>query len=274
MLFSFFWEVYLIMISQENSTGKPLADARWLENHHRAKIPERIAFVKKLAMLQPLSIVDLGCASGLWLELFNQFLPSECEFIGIDSDEESLRIAADRSKSWDRKISFLQLDIEKEASQIPPSDLTLAFNIFPYIQDLDSFINTLSLRIPRGTLAVRQYDGASIRFGPMITAQRQKMEVNLRVATENSQKFHHYDLDRVFDSLRKSTYEHAEYGFELFERTSPFPEDFIPYYNEMIEWTYQHLSDASAEELRKWIDKDPDMLNRYFYEVDLTALLS
>lgn len=34
------------MISQENSSGKPLADAVWLENHHRAKIPERQAFVK------------------------------------------------------------------------------------------------------------------------------------------------------------------------------------------------------------------------------------
>ena len=31
------------MISQENS-GRPLADAKWLENHHRAKLPERTAF--------------------------------------------------------------------------------------------------------------------------------------------------------------------------------------------------------------------------------------
>lgn len=34
------------MVSQENSTGKPLADANWLEIHHRAKLPERIAFTK------------------------------------------------------------------------------------------------------------------------------------------------------------------------------------------------------------------------------------
>ena len=262
------------MNTQENSTGKPLADANWLEIHHHAKLPERVAFAKRLAAIRPKKIVDLGCASGLWLELLNQVLPNECEFIGIDSDKESLNLAINRSKTWKRKVSFLQLDLEKDVLQIPSSDLTLAFNIFPYIQDLDSFIKALSSREPRGTLAVRQYDGASIRFGPMPTSERQKMEVDLRIATENSQKFHHYDLDRTFDSLRKSAYEKSEYSFELFERTSPFTADFIPYYKEMLTWTCHHLSDVSAERLGKWIAEDPLMLNRYFYEVDLVALLS
>lgn len=148
-----------------------------------------------------------------------------------------LLIAANKSKDWNRKSSFIQLDIEKDALNIPPSDLTLAFNVFPYIQDLDKFIKLLSQRVPRGTLVIRQYDGASIRFGPMNTAMRQKMEIELRVATENSQKFHHYDLDRTFLALRNSSFEQAEYSFELFKRTSPFNEDFIPYYNQTLEWT-------------------------------------
>lgn len=262
------------MRSQENSTGKPLASASWLEIHHRAKLPERIAFAKKLAALQPRSIVDLGCASGLWLELLDHLLPAECEFIGIDSDKESLNLAINKSKSWKRKVSFLQLDLEKDVQQIPPSDLILAFNIFPYIEDLDSFVNALSLRSPRGKLAVRQYDGASIRFGPMKTAERQKLELDLRIATENSQKFRHYDLDRTFKSLYKSTYEFSDYGFELFERVSPFDDNFIPYYKETLAWTCQHISESSAEKLRKWIDSDPLMVNRYFYEVDLVAILS
>lgn len=262
------------MNSQENTTGKPLADMTWLENHHRAKIPERSAFAKKIATLCPKSIVDLGCASGLWFELLDKYLPPECEFIGIDCDSESLCVATNRSKQWKRKSSFLQLDLEKDAWKIPAGDVTLAFNIFPYITDLDSFLNTLSLRCPRGTLAVRQYDGASIRFGPMATAERQKMELDLRIATESSQKFHHYDLDRTFKALHKSAYQCAEYGFELFERVSPFDNDFIPYYEETLEWTCQHLSDAAAENLRKWIKVDSTSEDRYFYEVDLVALLS
>ena len=210
------------MNSQENSSGKPLADANWLEVHHRAKLPERSAFARRLVELHPNSIVDLGCASGLWLDLLNKFMPDECVFIGIDSDKESLNIAKKKSKSWNRKSDFIQMDLENDVLKIPPSDITLAFNIFPYIKDLDSFINALSLRVPRGTLAIRQYDGASIRFGPMSTSERQDMEVSLRIATENSQKFHHYDLDRTFNALRKSAYINSDYSFELFERTSPF----------------------------------------------------
>lgn len=262
------------MISQENSSGKPLADTTWLENHHRAKIPERQAFVKRLAALNPKKIVDLGCATGLWLELLDQALPNDCEFIGIDSDANSLDIAIKRSKLWNRKSSFLQLNLEKDASQIPAGDITLAFNIFPYINNLDSFIKVLSSRTPRGFLAIRQYDGASIRFGPMPTSERQKIEASLRVATENSQKFHHYDMDRTFCALHKSAYEHCEYNFELFERTSPFSEDFIPYYKEMLLWTCQQLSDISAKYLHNWINAEASIKERYFYEVDLVALLS
>lgn len=262
------------MILQENSTGRPLADMTWLENHHRAKLPERTAFAKRLATLCPKNVVDLGCASGLWLELLDKFLPTECEFIGIDCDPESLNVAESKSKLWKRKASFLRLDLEKDVLQIPAADITLAFNIFPYINNLDSFVNTLSLRHPRGTLVVRQYDGASIRFGPMATAERQKMELDLRVATEKSQKFHHYDLDRTFSALRKSAYKFADYGFELFERVSPFGNDFIPYYKGTLEWTCQQLSDVAAERLRRWIEIDPTMADYYFYEVDLVALLS
>ena len=262
------------MNSQENSIGKPLADANWLEIHHLAKLPERVSFAKRLAALNPRSVVDLGCASGLWLELLDRFFPSECEFVGIDSDQESLNIAIKKSNSWKRKVSFLKLDLENDVLQIPPSDLTLAFNIFPYIKDLDAFVKALSLRTSKGTLAVRQYDGASIRFGPMKTLDRQNMESDLRLALEVSQKFHHYDLDRTFNSLRNSAYEYCEYGFEMFERISPFTDDFIPYYKETLNWTGQHLSVASAERFFKWISEDPLMLNQYFYEVDLVALLS
>lgn len=268
------WRHEVYMISQENSSGKPLADSTWLENHHRAKISERLAFAKKLATFNPKKIVDLGCATGLWFGLLDQVLPNDCEFIGIDSDANALDIAIKRSNFWKRKSSFIQLNLEEEASKIPAGDITLAFNIFPYINDLDSFINMLSSRTPRGYLAIRQYDGASIRFGPMPTAERQSIEASLRIATENSQKFHHYDMDRTFSTLHKSAYKHCEYNFELFERVSPFSEDFIPYYKEMLLWTCQHLSDSSAQYLRNWLNAESSLTERYFYEVDLVAILS
>lgn len=264
----------LFMITEENSTGKPLANSNWLEKHHNAKIPERTKFAKRLVELKPQKVVDLGCASGLWLDLLNQIFPKECEFVGIDSDEEALAIAMKRSKSWKRKVSFLKLDIEKETFKIPPADLTLAFNIFPYINNLDNFINAIIEKNPNGVLAVRQYDGASIRFGPMPTYERQQIEADLRVAMESNQKFHHYDLDRVFTVLKNSAYTHMTYEFELFERISPFDPNFIPYYEGTLSWTSQFLSEISSCFFDKWMQDDPSMVNRYFYEVDLVALLS
>ncbi len=85
------------MISYENSIGKPLANNNWLEIHHNAKIAERTNFAKKIAKLKPKIIVDLGCASGLWLELLNKHVSEECEFIGIDTDETSLNFAIAKS---------------------------------------------------------------------------------------------------------------------------------------------------------------------------------
>lgn len=261
-------------MNNDNSTGKPLASINWLKIHHEAKLPERNHFAKQLAKLHPKKIVDLGCASGLWLEILNDVLPSDCEFIGIDSDLNSLQVAQTKSKQWSRKTTFLNLDIEKDARLIPSADLTLAFNIFPYIQNLDEFIKILSDREQRGVLAIRQYDGASIRFGPMETDKRQQIEFDLRTCVERSQRFRHYDLDRTFSALKNSSYKHYDYWFELFARTTPFDKCFIPYYTETLEWTCQNISAHSEEFLRKWIAQDINLEHKYFYEVDLVALLS
>ena len=169
---------------------------------------------------------------------------------------------------------FLKLDIEKEVDQIPSADLILAFNIFPYIDNLDLFIKSIFCKNKQGTLAIRQYDGASIRFGPMPTNERQQIESDLRVALENNTNFRHYDMDRVYTAIHSSPYQNKTIEFELFERTSPFDSKFIPYYTGTLNWTAQFLSEASSIFFDKWMQEDPHFLNRYFYEVDLMALLS
>lgn len=263
------------MKSQENASGKPLADVNWLYNHHNAKLKERTAFALQLAQYKPQSIVDLGCASGLWLELLDKYMPDNCTFIGIDSDKAALTIAYEKSRHWKHESSFIQLNIEDDVSKIPSADLTLAFNIFPYIKNLDKFIAALSSRVPKGKLVIRQYDGASIRFGPMDTHERQKIEVSLRVATEGSQRFRHYDMDRTFEALYKSNYTNIDSSFELFERTAPFDTSFIPYYEEMLNWTCDHISEQASEYLKLWLSKDPKhTMPRYFYEVDLVTFVS
>lgn len=263
------------MKTQENSSGKPLADEQWLYDHHRAKLPERTAYAKGLLNLKPKTILDLGCASGLWLDIFDKIMPDNCSFIGIDCDNNILDSAKKRSKSWSHQATFFKLDLEKDIDKLPPSDLILAFNIFSYIDDLDSFLNRLHRKIPKGKLAIRQYDGAAIRFGPMPTDKRQMIESSLRLSTEGSNKFRHYDMDRTFESVYRSSYSIIDSHFELFERQYPFEEDFIPYYSHMLDWTCDHISNDASSYLKAWLQSDTDYnIPRYFSEVDLVMLLS
>jgi len=262
------------MSSWENPSGAPLTDSGWLEAHHLAKLPERLAFAEKLAKLRPKTLVDLGCATGLWLELLHRTMPKDCKFIGIDADQASLDQAAEMAKNWGREVEFIKLDLNTQADQIPAADLTTAFNTFNYIKDLDGLLDTLAKRVPKGTLVVRQYDGASIRFGPMPTPLRQKMESALYNALAGNESFDHYDLDRSFAALERADYSDKKLHFELFERTRPFSPGLEDYYRNKLDYFHGEMSGEAAEEFGAWIAQNAKDPHGYFYEVDLIAWLS
>ena len=263
----------LSMTRWRNPSGLPLASAGWLEAHHRAKLSERRIFAERLAVYKPSRVVDLGCGTGLWLELLNDVLEPGCEVIGVDTDEGSLAEARRRSAGWPRPVTFERLDIEAEPERVPAADMTLAFNIFPYLKAPAELLSIIADR--RGTLAVRQYDGAALRFGPMEPRRRDLIESSLRASVGSSSQFRHYDLDRAFELLAKSSFKRKELGFELFSRTAPFPEEFLAYYEGTLNWTLDLLSEAAADALTTWLDQPSNGgAARYFFEVDLTAILS
>ena len=88
---------YRVSRHTHNPTGRPLSSTGWLDAHHLAKQPERRAFCRRLAELAPRSIVDLGCATGLWLHELDRVLPQDCHFTGLDTDPIALGIAAERA---------------------------------------------------------------------------------------------------------------------------------------------------------------------------------
>jgi SAM-dependent methyltransferase len=258
------------VVQRHNAVGKPLASAEWLDAHHQAKLPERKAFAELLAQRQPKRIVDLGCGPGLWLALMNETLPADCEFIGVDSDPDALTLAEARSHSWQRASRFECIDIDLDPASVPAGDLVLAFNIFPYLSDPSPIIQRVAAG--RQTLAIRQYDGAALRFGPMDAELRGAIEASLSVAAIGSEQFRHYDMDRTFELISSAPFPSREIAFELFARTSPFPTEFRFYYEGMLSWTSDLLSENAADGLQAWVDEADE--RRYFFEVDLTAILS
>ena len=259
-----------------NLSGRPLSSSDWLYEHHIAKLVERTTFIKKLFInFKPKKIIDLGCGTGLWLDLINNVIDFDCEFIGIDSDQIALDEAKKRSANWNRKVTYIQSDFTS-IQNFPTADLYLAFNIFSYIESPFYFIDVIRNKLSdNGKLIIRQYDGAAIRFGPMNHELRISIENVLFNSVNYSQTFKHYDLDRVFEVIENSSFSHKEINFELFKRNSPYPEDFYKYYNNTIKWTINYLNENMSKELQKWytrhlVENNPS----YFYEVDLVSILS
>lgn len=261
-----------------NNAGQPLSSIDWLEAHHAAKMPERTAFVHKIVELLPNRIVDLGCGSGAWLDLISKYLNTECELIGIDIDENVISSAICKSKKWKNKSDFMCFDIESCVQNIPEADIYLAFNVFPYLNDINGFIDILYRKITSGGFVIiRQYDGGFLRVGPMSSADRIAIDSSLHASVSGSRQFKHYDLDRVFEAINKSSFQSRSIEFELFARATPYPEEFIKYFSNTIDWTLQYISDEASNRLRNWYEKfelSNFSLPSYFAEVDLVAMLS
>jgi SAM-dependent methyltransferase len=266
------------MSTWHNESGKPLSSVAWLEAHHQAKLIERTEFAQRIAARHPRTIVDLGCGPGIWLDLLNEQVDRSCEIAGLDADECAIKNATDRSSSWSRKSAFKCIDIETEAHKIPEADVYLAFNIFPYLNNISSFIEILKSKVkPNGCIVIRQYDGALLRFGPMDPADRLDIEISLQASVLHSEQFKHYDLDRVFEAIQTSTFLHKEVEFEVFKRVSPYPPEFLPYLENTINWTLDLISEQAAIRLRNWITRHRDTnftLPSYFSGTDLVAWLS
>lgn len=261
-------------MDERNVSGRPLAGTAWLETHHRAKLSARRAFCQRLAQLNPTRVVDLGCATGLWLEELNKVLPTACEFVGLDSDEAALDEAIRRAHSWSRPTTFRHGDIDAPDADVPEADLTLLFSLSPYLGRLGHLLSTLADR--SGSVAVRQYDGALIRFGPMSSEDRSLIEMSLQASVAPSGQFRHYDLDRVLSAIRAAGFEHHEIGFELFERTAPFSPEVAAYLEATVDWTLKHISEVARKRLQAWWSaRDGDLgIPTYVVEVELAALVS
>ncbi len=261
-----------------NSSGRPLSSTSWLEAHHLAKLPERKLFADSLVRLRPRQIVDLGCGPGLWLALLNEIAPSDCELIGVDSDALAIEEARARSEHWNRPVRFLNMDLDRDYDGLPSAEMFLAFNFFPYLTNPASVIKAVKQKLQNsGVLVVRQYDGALLRFGPLDQRRRSRMDTSLEASVLGSRQFRHYDLDNTYELLAGSSFREKEIKFELFQRTSPYPAEFIEYMVNTIEWTIAHTAEDISAKLRAWLSESAAgsfEKPSYFVETDLVGWLS
>lgn len=181
------------------------------------------------------------------------------------------------SQTWTRKSSF-HCDNFEEIDHLPNADVFMMFNIFPYIKTPNIFIEGLRSKLnSHGILAIRQYDGAALRFGPIDHKKRLIIDNALYSGVGSSEQFRHYDMDRIFELINMSSFVKKNTDFELYKRMSPFDQNFINYYKNTIEWTMRHVSENAKQILDDWYQQyvlNHKKNDAYFFEVDLTAILS
>jgi SAM-dependent methyltransferase len=220
--------------------------------------------------------VDIGCGTGLWLDLLDKVMPETCEFVGIDSDPESLAATEKRARGWHRPTSFDVCDIEREPHRVPAADLVLAFNVLPYLPGAAELARSLHADGKLGRLVVRQYDGSTIRLGPMAPEDRFAIDGSLEASLLSSSEFGHYEMDRAFALIRDAGLRPELVEFELIQRTAPFPASFNGFFYATIDWMAALLSDDARARLQSavagWETSEP--AGAYFAQVDLVAVLS
>jgi hypothetical protein len=188
----------------------------------------------------------------------------------MDADVEALAIARQRSVLWARPSDFILCDIAREPDRIPAdADIVLAFNVLSYLADTAPLLEHFHKPRKRYHLVVRQYDGGTIRIGPMSSDDRFMIDSSLRASLEASAEFSYYALDRTYSALMRSQLSVETMEFELTQRHTPFPPEFLDYFNGTVAWMRGHLSDDSRYRLDRMLQG-----SLYFAEIDLVAVLS
>ncbi|QIL45601.1 class I SAM-dependent methyltransferase [Vagococcus coleopterorum] len=262
------------MTNQRNTSGKQLSSSSWLTDHHVAKEKLRKSFAKKLTVLEPTSIVDIGCGTGLWLTILNDVFPKNCKFIGVDSDKSSLETAEQISQSWGRECEWIQLDINTHPEKIPVADMALIFNFSSYVDDLDMLLSYISKERGFKQLALRQFAGHEIKFGPFENDDQTAIDLSLKDAIGNSEQIRYYDMDRLIQAAATTNRQVLFKEFELFQDFSPFKSNTWPYIKGTAEWTAEKMPANQKKLITDWLSKaaeENDSL--YFYSLDWTALL-
>ena len=89
-------------------------------------------------LLNPKSVVDVGCGTGTWLKVFSDYGVND--FLGIDGDY------VDRKKLKIKSESFTEFDLEKHYNSDKKFDLAISLEVAEHLKEesADIFIKTLT----------------------------------------------------------------------------------------------------------------------------------
>jgi len=107
-------------------------------------------------LLPPLagkSVLDLGCGTGIFTFLLEQYAPQK--LVGLDLSEEMLRIAARKAEEKHSAAQFILADAERCAEYVDaPFDFVFSSTTTHYIEDLPAFFRSVCKCLKSGGCGV------------------------------------------------------------------------------------------------------------------------
>ncbi len=102
-----------VSTSRQGKDGIELSSLDWLLLHHRVKLLDRQAIVRKLDIQPGDRVLDLGCGPGLWTQLLADAVGPAGSVVGVDFDPDLLAHARSISEQShpNNDIRFLQMDM-------------------------------------------------------------------------------------------------------------------------------------------------------------------
>lgn len=143
--------------------------------NYRLEVDYLLSLIKRFSRIPPVSLLELGCGTGLHGELLKEY--GLKNVVGIDLSEEMLKIASQRAKRFASEggLKFLKGDVRTFRADTSFDVVTSLFHVLSYQlsdDDLDATFKTAASHLDEGGLFIFDF-----WYGPAVLWQRPSLRV-------------------------------------------------------------------------------------------------
>jgi len=248
-----------VSTSRQGKDGIELSSLDWLLLHHRVKLLDRQAIVRKLDIQPGDRVLDLGCGPGLWTQLLADAVgPAGC-VVGVDFDRDLLAHARRITEASHPNIDirFRMMDMSDIGDLDETFDVIFFSNCFCYIPEPAAVIDVMKRIIRRGGRVIgRNWDGGPFALYPMRERLLTLVQHHLAIALEKQAEvayFDHYFGRKMPGIFRRHGFSHVTCDTYLIERFGPADAELAAYIQTNGAWMADKVAASlDPSDLAEW----------------------
>lgn len=251
----------------------------WLDLHFQAKHEHRRNTVNNFDIRRGERILDVGCGTGSWTELFLNCIGCSGEIIGIDSSLANINCATQwlKDKSY-KNVTFQNYSLEQIDTISGNFDAIILGNVSGYFDDRQDVFKYLLHRLsPGGRLIVRQHDEGALTIAPVRESLLCYIKYLIAKKQLTSHKRKQFDLFAgrgIRFDLKSTGFKQVTACLVPFEAEAPFQSSLSKYIELTCKWMLSTVEDELSDNLKEeWIETTIDKIRNktrtlYFCELE------